>query len=267
MLLKTALVQMDIAFGNPEVNYENASANIAEAVSSGADVILLPELWTTGYDFSYMKENPDEEASEAVTFLSEQARKHRVNLVAGSVAKKTDEGFFNTMLVFNRHGAFVREYSKAHLFRLMEEEKHLQEGNEGSLFKLEHGWAAGFICYDIRFPEWIRTHMLHPEHKPSVLYVVAEWPQPRIDQWRSLLIARAIENQCFVAACNRTGSDPNNTYGGHSIVISPLGKVIAEAGEAEDTILYADIETDDVHEIRENIPVLRDRRPELYRNE
>lgn len=264
MLVKTALVQMDVAYGKPEQNYKTVESSIEEAVENKADVIVLPELWTTGYDFDYMENDPDEEASHAITFLSELARKHRVNLVAGSVPKKTKEGLFNTMLVFNRHGGFVKEYSKAHLFRLMEEEKHLSQGNEGGMFKLEHGYAAGFICYDIRFPEWMRTHMLHPEHVPDVLYVVAEWPKPRIEQWRALLIARAIENQSYVVACNRTGADPNNEFGGHSLVISPLGEIVAEL-EEENTILYAEFDTEDVHEVRKKIPIFQDRRVELYR--
>lgn len=264
MLLKTAVVQMNVAYGDPETNYKTVENKVAQAVEQRADVIVLPELWTTGYDFDYMKENPDTEATQAITFLSELARRHRVNLVAGSVAKKTEKGLFNTMLVFNRHGGLVKEYSKAHLFRLMEEEKHLSQGDAGGMFKLEHGYAAGFVCYDIRFPEWMRTHMLHPEHQPDVLYVVAEWPKPRIEQWRALLIARAIENQSYVVACNRTGDDPNNTFGGHSIVISPLGEVIAEL-EEEDTILYAEFETEEVHEVRKKIPIFQDRRVDMYR--
>ncbi|CAM3883977.1 carbon-nitrogen family hydrolase [Alkalicoccus chagannorensis] len=264
MLVKTALVQMNVAFGNIEENYAKAEQAVQEAVEQRADVVVLPELWPTGYDFDAMKEAPDREASQAVTFLSELARYHRVNIIGGSVPKMTDHGLYNTMLVFNRHGAFVKEYSKAHLFRLMEEEKHLTEGNEGGMFKMEHGFAAGFICYDIRFPEWIRTHMVHPEYKPDVFYVTAEWPKARISQWRALLIARAIENQCFVVACNRTGSDPNTAFGGHSLVINPLGEILAEA-EEEDTILYAEFETEETAEIRRNIPVLDDRRPDLYR--
>ncbi|MFC4736932.1 carbon-nitrogen family hydrolase [Bacillus daqingensis] len=264
MKLKTALVQMDVVFGDPEANRQKVKQAVEEAVAEKADVIVLPEMWTTGYDFDFIKEKLENEASDTILFLQELARNHRVNLIAGSVAKKTEEGTFNTLLVFNRHGGLRKEYSKAHLFRLMNEEKHLTQGDEGGMFKLEHGYAAGFICYDIRFPEWMRTHMLHPKFTPDVFYVVAEWPKARIEQWRALLIARAIENQVFVVACNRTGADPNNAFGGHSLVISPLGEVLAETGE-EETILYAEFDTEDVHEIRENIPVFQDRRTDLYR--
>ncbi|PRO67019.1 carbon-nitrogen family hydrolase [Alkalicoccus urumqiensis] len=264
MLLKTALIQMDVAFGDPEKNKEVVEKRTEEAVEAGADVVVLPEMWTTGYDFNYIASSPDEEASAAVTFLSELARKLRVNLVAGSVPKTTSGETTNTLLVFNRHGAFVKEYSKAHLFRLMEEEKHLVEGHEGGLFKLEHGYAAGFICYDIRFPEWMKTHMLHPAYTPDIFYVVAEWPEQRIEQWRALLIARAIENQAFVVACNRVGSDPNNTFGGRSLVIDPIGNVLAEGGTREE-ILYASFETGDTKDIRHGMTVMEDRRPDLYR--
>lgn len=97
----------------------------------------------------------------------------------------------------------------------------------------------------------------------KILYVVAEWPKVRIDHWRALLISRAIENQCFVVACNRVGSDPNNVFGGHSMIIGPWGEIIAEAGE-EETIIHADIDLNQVHQVRNTIPILQDRRPDIY---
>ncbi|QKS72423.1 carbon-nitrogen family hydrolase [Paenalkalicoccus suaedae] len=259
-----AIAQMDIAFADPEKNKARVKEWIEQAASKAADIIVLPELFTTGYALDQMDELADEEGVDTITYFSKLARDYRINIVAGSVAKKTDDGIFNTMYVFNRHGAIAKEYSKAHLFRLMNEEKYLSEGQEGGLFKLESGPAAGLICYDIRFPEWVRTQMIHPKMTPNTLYVVAEWPAPRIEQWRSLLIARAIENQCFVVACNRVGSDPNNEFGGKSLVIDPLGNVIQE-GDHTEQLLFATIETDDVHEVRENIPVFQDRRKDLYR--
>jgi omega-amidase len=95
------------------------------------------------------------------------------------------------------------------------------------------------------------------------MFVVAEWPIQRLEHWRALLIARAIENQCYVIACNRSGSDPNNTFAGHSMVIGPWGDVIAEAGEGQE-ILVAEIDLDQVKDARSRIPIFADRRPELY---
>jgi omega-amidase len=262
MSLTMALVQMDIAFGDPGKNFEYVKERIHQAAREGnADVIVLPELWSTGYDLASLDDIADVEAENSIAFLSKLAKKYHVNLVAGSVAKKSDQGLTNTMLVFDRNGKLEKEYSKAHLFRLMNEEKYLVQGNEDGLFQLENEKCAGVICYDIRFPEWIRTHMLD---NTKVLFVVAEWPKQRIDHWRALLISRAIENQCFVVACNRVGSDPNNEFGGHSIIVGPWGEVIAEA-ENDEMILYGEVDVAEVDKVRKTIPIFSDRRIDLYK--
>ncbi len=116
------------------------------------------------------------------------------------------------------------------------------------------------ICYDIRFPEWIRSHTAEGA---EAIFVVAEWPLSRLTHWRTLLTARAIENQCYVIACNRAGSDPNNTFAGHSIIIDPWGEIIAEAGEGQE-ILHGEINLSIVEEVRKGIPIFDDRRPEFY---
>ena len=137
---------------------------------------------------------------------------------------------------------------------------HLSSGNGKGSFTLDNHSFAGVICYDIRFPEWIRTHTTEGA---EALFVVAQWPITRVDHWRALLIARAIENQCFVIACNRVGSDPNNQFAGHSMIIDPWGKIIAESSDQEE-ILYAEIDLQEVKKVREMIPVFTDRRPEFY---
>ncbi|WP_416148028.1 carbon-nitrogen family hydrolase [Salipaludibacillus sp. HK11] len=262
MSLNIALIQMNIAFGDPIKNFNNVESRMKQAVREGnVDVIVLPELWSTGYDLTSLDKIADVEAKKSMAFLSKLAKEYNVNLVAGSVAKRSEEGFTNTMLVINRNGDLVKEYSKAHLFRLMDEEKYLVQGNSDGLFQLENELCAGVICYDIRFPEWIRTHMLDDT---KVLFVVAEWPKPRIDHWRALLISRAIENQCYVVACNRVGEDPNNEFGGHSIIVGPWGEVIAEA-EEEETILFGKIDMAEVDRVRQTIPIFTDRRTDLYR--
>ncbi|WP_102028478.1 carbon-nitrogen family hydrolase [Salirhabdus sp. Marseille-P4669] len=258
--MNIALVQMDIAFGNPEENYEQVKSKVKEAAKHSS-VVVLPELWTTGYDLERLDEIADLNGEKSFAFLSKLAKQNDVHIIAGSIAKRVNNKVTNTLLVVNRHGVLLNEYSKAHLFRLMDEEKYLTEGNDLGTFRLEGTPSAGVICYDIRFPEWIRTHMLN---ETKILFVVAEWPKPRIDHWRALLISRAIENQCFVVACNRVGADPNNLFGGHSIVIGPWGEVIKEAGE-EETILYASIDLKEVDKVRSTIPIFADRRPEIYK--
>ncbi|MBH8597327.1 carbon-nitrogen family hydrolase [Thermoactinomyces sp. CICC 10523] len=263
MRLQLALIQMDISFGNPEANWQKVIQKIGEAASHKADIIVLPELWNTGYDLSRLDEIADPDGTETKTLLQDLSKKHQVHIVAGSVAKKTASGFYNTLYAFDKQGIQAGEYSKAHLFGLMEEDRYLQAGSRPGLFTLGDLPCAGVICYDIRFPEWTRTAALSGA---ELLFVPAEWPQARLDHWRQLLLTRAIENQWFVIACNRAGSDPNNVFAGHSLVIDPWGKIIAEAG-SEETILYAEIDPEQVAEVRSRIPIFSDRRPELYTKE
>ncbi|NGZ75083.1 carbon-nitrogen family hydrolase [Saccharibacillus alkalitolerans] len=258
---KITCIQYDIAFGDPEKNYEAIEARIERAMEDKPNILVLPELWTTGYDLTRLGEIAEDQASRTKSFLSEMARKHGVHLVGGSTAKSTPQGVFNTMLVYDREGRLCSEYDKAHLFQLMDEHLHLNTGTEKGLFELDHVRSAGVVCYDIRFPEWIRAHM---SDGAEVLFVVAEWPIERLDHWRALLMARAIENQCWVVACNRIGSDPDHDFAGHSTIIDPWGEVIAEANET-DEFLTAEIDTLAVQETRGHIPVFSDRRPELYR--
>jgi omega-amidase len=259
--LKIACVQMDIAFGNPDRNYETAEKLIQASIHEQPDLIVLPELWTTGYDLTRLDDIADQGANKTVKFLKQLALEYGVHLVGGSVANQTEKGVKNTLLVINRKGELIHQYSKLHLFKLMDEHLYLEAGTEKGLFEIENLPFAGMICYDIRFPEWVRTHTAEGA---KALFVVAEWPIARLSHWRALLIARAIENQCYVIACNRSGKDPNNQFAGHSMIIDPWGEVISEAGENEE-ILTGVIDLDLVTKVRKQIPIFTDRKPEFYK--
>ncbi|MDM5226466.1 carbon-nitrogen family hydrolase [Cytobacillus sp. NJ13] len=261
MKLKIACLQMDIAFGKPEENFKTAETMIKKALKANPDVIVLPELWTTGYDLTRLGELADQDAGSALVFLKEAAQNNQVHLIGGSVAKKTSEGIYNTLLIVDNNGNFIHEYSKLHLFKLMNEHLYLKGGTTKGVFSLEDRKFAGMICYDIRFPEWVRTHTAEGA---EALFVVAEWPLARLAHWRALLIARAIENQCYVVACNRSGSDPDNVFAGHSMIIDPWGEVLAEGSETEE-ILHAEIDLDKVKDVRSMIPIFTDRKPDFYR--
>jgi omega-amidase len=260
MKLNIACLQMDIAYGNPKKNYQIAEKLIEKAHIKKPDIIVLPELWTTGYDLTRLNEIADKEGIQTTEFLKQAAKKYQAHFVGGSFANQGATGVKNTLLIINKEGHLVHQYSKLHLFKLMDEHLYLEAGTEKGLFELEECRFAGVICYDIRFPEWIRAHT---SDGAEALFVVAEWPAPRLNHWRSLLIARAIENQCFVIACNRSGTDPYNKFFGHSMIIDPWGEIVAEAGENEE-ILTAEIEMDLVKEVRKKISVFEDRRPEYY---
>lgn len=137
----------------------------------------------------------------------------------------------------------------------------MQAGHRESTFELDGVKAASVICYDIRFPEWVRTLM---SSGAKVLFVVAEWPEARVEQWEILLRARAVENQAFVVAVNRVGQGVLDDFSGHSLVINPLGQIILQTTDYQEGIFTVDLDLAEVEKIRGHIPVFEDRKPELY---
>ncbi|NGQ97478.1 carbon-nitrogen family hydrolase [Brevibacillus sp. SYP-B805] len=256
-----ALLQMDVAFGQPEQNREKVRQMVERLEGKETDLLLLPELWDTAYDLERLDEIADDSGAQAKALLSETARRLNSFVVGGSIAERIGNKVYNTSYVFDRSGALIGRYSKAHLFRLMEEEKYLTAGDEVGIYTMDGQPTGSMICYDIRFPEWFRTYALHGV---KALFVCAQWPHPRLNHWRQLLIARAIENQMYVVACNRVGDGGNNTFCGHSMVINPWGEIVAEAMQQEE-IVTGEIDFALVDEVRGRIPVFADRRPGLYR--
>lgn len=261
-LLNIALIQMDIQIGEPDTNFAQLEKLLHQAVSGDQkpDVIVFPEMWNTGYALTEIQQLADPNGVRTKAFLSDFARTHRVNIIGGSIADKRDDRVLNTIYAFDREGAETAEYSKIHLFRLMDEEKFLHSGDQLGRFELEGVPAGAMICYDIRFPELARKLALDGAR---ILFVPAEWPHPRLHHWRTLLMARAIENQMYVVSCNRVGTSGTTNFFGHSMVIDPWGEVLVEGDESE-AILHATIDLTEVVRVRAKIPVFEDRRPHLY---
>ena len=257
--MKVGCIQLNVRFGKVEENYTRAEQLIREAAAKGAEIIVLPEMWNTGYALQDLAVLADENGTRTKEFLQRLALELHVHIVGGSVSIKSGDKFYNTMYTVNNNGEHVGEYSKAHLFRLMDEHLYLDAGEAMNNFKLGDLDAAGVICYDIRFPEWLRVHALNGA---KVLFVPAQWPTERIDHWKTILQARAIENQCFIVAVNRTARNPQN-YNGQSMVIEPWGDVLW-VGEADEELAVIDVDFDKVDEVRSRIPVYADRRPNLY---
>ncbi|ANC76600.1 hydrolase [Fictibacillus phosphorivorans] len=260
--MKIACIQVDIHYGDHKKNYEHIENKIREAVvQHQPDTIVLPELWDTGYDLTRLDEISDKNGERAKHWLSSLSKELDINIVGGSIAYRDENEVFNTSLTYNRNGEEIATYSKAHLITLMEEEKYISPGKNNALFMIDSTLSTLAICYDIRFPEWIRAPFLKGA---KVLFVPAEWPIQRQSHWRALLIARAIENQCYVVACNRVGSDPKNTFAGQSLIIDPWGDIIAEGSVHDEEIITAEILPELVDEVRVKVPVFNDRRRDLY---
>lgn len=259
--MKIACVQMDVFPGKPERNYAVAEALIRKAAQKRPDVILLPETWNTGFVPERLDPaQADEEGARTKRMGSALAKELTINLLAGSVTTRRGDGLYNTAYGFDRTGKLVCSYDKTHLFSSMGEERVYRKGESLTRFELDGVSCALIICYDLRFPELARSLALPGL---DVLFVVSQWPEQRISQLETLAKARAIENQAFVVVCNACGTADGTKFGGRSMIADPLGAIRARAGTRE-RILHAEIRLDMLANLREKIPVFRDRRPQLY---
>lgn len=263
--VQISLVQMDCRLGEPKENFARAERLIAQAASQGSELVILPELWNTAYDL----ENAAAHASPLAQRAGERgwfgrvaslAKKHKVWLTGSLLEIQADGRFYNSMAIYTPEGRLGGVYRKIHLFRLMQEEVYLSPGQNTTLLELPWGKTGFAICYDLRFPELFRHYALQGA---QLILVPAEWPHPRRTHWRTLLQARAIENQCFIAACNRVGNSKGTEFFGASAIVDPWGETLVEGGEQE-MILTACVDPAAVDKTRAQIPVFADRRPELY---
>lgn len=258
--IKVSMIQMDIFFGNPKGNIDKAIPVIEEAAREGARVALLPELWTTGYSYENLRPLAESLGGKTTSAVLNAASSNNIYVI-GSIPRIKDNVLYNTCVVMGPHG-IVGHYDKAHLFRLIGEDNYFSAGNSYSIYDTELGAIGTALCYDIRFPELCRSMAIAGA---KILFVPAEWPHPRLNHWRSLLIARAIENQMFVVGCNRVGTDPMNKYFGHSMIVDPAGEVLVEGSESE-ALLSAQLDLKKVDRIRSLIPCFKDRNAAAYEN-
>lgn len=259
MKLTISLAQIDIALGRPEENLAKVEGMIAEASQRGSQVVLLPELWSTGYDLQQAEEHA-QTTERLLVRLADLAKEHSLFII-GSLLSAKEGRLYNRATILSPQGVLVGEYAKIHLFRLMEEERYFAPGNETPVFDLPWGKSALAICYDLRFPELFRKYALGGA---GVIFLPAEWPCPRLEAWRVLLRARAIENQFFMVGCNRVGESKGMVFFGRSGICDPWGEPVIEGGE-EEGLLTAEIDLEMIDEARRKIAVFEDRREELYR--
>ena len=259
--MRVSCLQMNMRLGFPAENFAHATDLIHAAMVAKPDVLVLPETWNTGFfpreGLSLLCDRDGEMVKARIGSLAEQ---YHVNIIAGSVSNMRNGQVFNTAMVFDRSGVCIASYDKTHLFSPMGEDAYYAPGDHLCRFSLDGIQCGLVICYDIRFPELVRSLTLKGV---DVLFVVSQWPKERISHLRSLVTARAIENQMFVVCCNSCGIAGKTVYGGNSAVVDPLGETLTLAGESE-IIVSAILNMQALAKIRDSIPVFHDRRPELY---
>jgi len=259
MKLTISLAQMAFEFGEVEANFARAAEWIGEASDNGSDLVLLPELWASGYDLSNWPRYATPLDEGLFPRIAELARQHNT-AVGCSLLEERNQKAYNTFVLYGPDGSRWGEYSKIHRFRLLEEEKWLGAGEDLSLIDSPWGPVGLAICYDLRFPEMFVPYGIGGA---KLLLVVAEWPERRVAHWSKLLMARAIENQCFVAGTNKVGESLGVKLGGKSAVIDPWGIPLVEGDDGE-ALLTAEIDLDECDKARHFIPVFKDRRPDVY---
>jgi predicted amidohydrolase len=244
-------------------NRDAAEAGIRDAAANGARLVVLPEMWTTSFT-PQITDTLLAAAQAADQHMIALSRELGIVIVGGGLHAEDGKHFNRALLVEN--GTERGEYRKIHLFSPNAEHRLHSPGSEPLVVDTRLGRIGVAICYDIRFPELIRYYFYR---KTELLAVPAQWPEARAEHWRALLRARAIENEMFVAGCNRIGvedslkNDDHLVFPGDSRIVDPMGEILA-AGAGEPDPLVADIELRNVRLMRRILPVSRDRRPDLY---
>lgn len=245
-----ALLQSDIVWGEPQANISRIQ-NLLES-SARADLYVLPEMFSTGFNGVC-----ESEPAESLAWMKEMSSKYScafVGSIALEVSSKDGRSEKRNRLYFVKPGADVCFYDKRHLFSYAGEHLSFTAGEDRVVVEWMGVRFLLLVCYDIRFPVWIRNHEDY-----DAMICVASWPQSRRYPWDILLRARAIENQSFVIAVNRVGSDPSNVYNGGSVLLDPYGGVLAACEDGKEQLLLADLDMTLLSAARDSFPVLKDR--------
>ena len=245
--LKIALVQFNPVWENVASNLQKLEITL-QAIKKDTQLVILPEMFNTGFSM-----NPQKIAEDVTGLTFQFLKKWSAQFtICGSFATKVNKGFVNRLHVFDQ-GNLIRKYDKKYLFSLGKEDQYYQAGNKKLSLQIKNFKICFYICYDLRFPEWLRN----TDHA-DVAIIVASWPQKRIEHWDTLLKARAIENQYYVLACNRVGDDGNSiAHCGHSQIIAPNGDLLEKITGTEG-IIYSQLEKTNITFTRRALPFLKD---------
>ncbi len=256
-IVKTSCIQFNITLAEVDRNLAKAGKALQRVAEQGVRLAVLPEMWSGGYAYRKLPEL----AAETPRVLEQIcAWSQELGLViVGSLPEEADGRVYNTAFVVDG-GAVVGQYRKMHLFSVMREDQFLGAGDSCLVVPTSVGKLGVAICYDLRFPELFRRLGLEGA---EILCIPAEWPAPRQLHWRTLLRARAIENQLFVAAANCCGRQGKLDFFGMSLLIAPRGEILAEGGESA-TELVADFDFAEMQDYRAQIPVYQERRSDIY---
>jgi len=253
--LHITLIQSDISWEDTMKNLEHFGTLIDELVTP-TDLIVLPEMFNTGFSINPQRCAETTEGP-AIGFMRKKSAEGN-RMIAGSIMFEEGAAFFNRLICMRPDGTF-HQYDKRHLFRLSEEYKTMKSGRAKTIVNWK-GWnILPLVCYDLRFPVWSRNTWDNGSCAYDVLLYVANWPKSRSYIWKSLLIARAIENQCYVIGVNRIGKDGHGTsHSGDSMVIGPQGEILASVETEEPAVVTTTLSMKKLIDFREKYPFAPD---------
>jgi predicted amidohydrolase len=253
--MKVASIQLEMSDRTKAETIEAVLGRIDQVPA--VDLILLPEIWTCGF-FAFDRYAADSEPLDGPTVRAfrQKARERRCHIVMGSLVEREGDGLFNTTVFIGPDGEVIARYRKIHLFGYQSDEtKLLTPGAEVVVTDTPWGRAGFSTCYDLRFPELFRRMV---DRGAEIFFIPSAWPLARIEAWRLFNRARAHENLAFLVSCNCAGEDAGKRYGGHSMIVDPWGKVLAEGGEDAE-VVTAEIDVRDAGRARAEFPALADR--------
>jgi predicted amidohydrolase len=262
--MKVAVAQISCSLGDPDANLLKVRDFCARARETDADLIVFPEMIDTGYSMPAIQAHAASWSGGFVPGLQEIAKQLSIAIVSG-VSERDGASIYNSQVLVDQEGKIIAKYRKTHLFAVapIEEHKCFSPGDTFTSFAFA-GLRFGFsICYDLRFPEMYRQLVL--EQNANALIVSSAWPFPRVEHFRTLAMARAIENQSYVIASNRVGKDDELWFCGSSAIIDPRGVAVAAASADREELIQADLSEDLVLSVRSRVESLAHRRPDLYK--
>jgi omega-amidase len=258
-MLTITIIQTDLHWENKEANLRMIEDKIRNLEQS-TEVVLLPEMFSTGFSMK-PAELAEKMDGETVSWMKKMAAKHRI-VLGGSLIINEEDKFYNRFIWMLPNGQYG-VYDKRHRFAFAGEDQFYTAGTKRTIARVK-GWKINLqVCYDLRFPVWSRQQLKQNDAgetipESDVLIYVANWPERRSHAWKTLLCARAIENQCYVIGVNRVGKDGNDIYhSGNSMVIDPLGEVLYHMADEED-IFTINLQKEHLESIRSKFPFWKD---------
>lgn len=262
--MRVGIVQLDMVWRQKEKNMEKCEIYFKKAKEEGVDLLAFPEMTLTGFSISradiaeQVEERGGEKSSKTIDFFKEMTIKYKVAAIFGFSQKREGKKLANKMILME-NGKIRYEYQKIHPFNFAKEGEWYEGGNFVSVTKIGEHFISGFICYDLRFPAIFQIVSM----KAECIFVIANWPEERQEQWLALLKARAIENQCYIVGVNRVGEGGRAKYSGKSVIFNAAGEEMLGPLEGEG-LFYADLDFEWQRNYKKNFPTYLDRRDDLY---